>query len=116
MKSSSIQISWKKTNAALTVDHYEVKLDEGGWINIGTQTSYGFNGLIDGIHTFAVKSVDESGLSQIYSINVLVAAGGEQGVPLIYVGVVVAIIGVLTFVALLILSFVRKRKRPKLVN
>ncbi len=96
------------------MDHYEVKLDEGAWANIGTQTSYQFNGLIEGIHTFAVKSVDESGLSQIYSINVLVTAGGEQEVPLIYVGVVVAIIGVITFVALLILSFVRKR--PKLAN
>lgn len=116
MKSSSIQISWKKTDEALTVDHYEVKLDEGAWANIGTQTSYEFNGLIDGIHTFTVKSVDESGLSQTCSVNVLVTAGGEQGVPLIYVGVVVAIIGVITLVALLILSFVRKRKRPKLAN
>jgi hypothetical protein len=111
VKSSSFQISWKTTDSSSTVDHYEVKLDEGIWTNIGTQTSYEFNGLIEGIHTFTVKSVDESGLSQTCSMNVLVTPGGEQGVPLMYVGVVVAIIGLLTCVALLALKFVRKRKK-----
>ena len=111
VKSSSLQISWKTTDTALTVDHYEVKLDEGIWSNIGIQTNYEFNGLIAGIHTFTVKSVYENGLSQTYSINAIVTASGEQEIPLMFVGVVAAIIGVATCISLLVLKFVRKRSK-----
>jgi hypothetical protein len=112
VKSSSLQITWKATDAGSSVDHYEVKLDDGAWTNIGTQTSYVFNGLIDGNHTFNIKPVGAGGLSQTYSINASVATVVESEVPLIYLGVVVAIIAVAAIVILLVLKFVRKR--PKL--
>ena len=111
VKLSSLQINWKPTDEGSTVDHYEVKLDDGVWTNIGTQTSYNFNGLVDGNHTFNIKVVGESELSQTYSINALVTAGVEQGVPLMYVGVVVAIIAVATMVALLGFKFFRKQSK-----
>ena len=110
VNSSSLQISWKTTSRpGSTVDHFEVKLDEGVWANIGTQTSYSFNGLIDGIHTFTVKSLDKDGLIQVYSINALVNTDVEQEVSLMLVGVVAAIIGVSTILFILTLKFVRKR-------
>jgi hypothetical protein len=95
------------------VDHYEIKLDKGIWTNIGTQTSYVFNGLIDGNHTFNIKPFGSNGVSQTYTINVVIAAGADQGVPLMYVGLAVAVIAVVTIIAFLGLKFVRNK--PKLL-
>lgn len=111
MDSSSLQITWKVTETSSYVDHYEVKLDDSAWTNIGTQTSYEFNGLIDGNHTFNVKSVGDNGLSQIYSINASVTNAGESGIPLMYLGVVVAIISVVTIVILLGLKYIGKKSK-----
>jgi hypothetical protein len=93
------------------VDHYEVKLDDGAWTNIGTQTNYEFSGLIDGNHTFNIKAVDADGMNQTYSINASVTNVVDSGFPLVYVGVVVAIIAVATIVILLVLKFVRRRSK-----
>jgi len=112
VKSSSLQLSWKTTNAATTADHYEIKLDNGVWTNIGTQTQYTFNGLTDGNHTFNIKPVSADGVSQTYSINVIITTAAEQAFPLIYVGLAVAIIAIATTAVFLALKFVRKR--PKL--
>jgi len=100
VKSSSLQITWKLTETSSAVDHYEVKLDDNAWTNIGTQTSYEFSGLIDGNHTFNIKSVGDNGLSQIYSITASVTNEVESGIPLMYLGVVVAIIAVSTIAIL----------------
>lgn len=93
------------------MDHYEIKLDNGVWTNIGTQTQFTFNGLPDGNHTFNIKPFGSSGVSQTYSINVVIAAAAEQGVPLMYVGLAVAVIAVATIVAFLGLKFVRKKPK-----
>ena len=43
------------------IDHYEVKLDDGSWIDVGTDTSYTFSGVSEGDHTVYVKAVDLAG-------------------------------------------------------
>lgn len=43
------------------IDHYEVKLDDGSWIDVGTDTSYTFSGVSEGSHTVYVKAVDLAG-------------------------------------------------------
>ncbi len=93
------------------MDHYEIKLDNSVWTNIGTQTLYTFTGLTDGNHTFSIKPVSAGKVSQTYSLNVIVAATAEQAFPLMYVGLAVAIFAVVT-AAFLVLKIVRKR--PKL--
>jgi len=57
----SIQVSWQASDALSGIDHYEIKLDSGTWINVGTSTSYMFNDLIDGTHIVTVKAVDKAG-------------------------------------------------------
>jgi predicted phage tail protein len=111
VNSASLQLSWRTTNAGTTTDHYEIKLDNGVWTNIGTQTQYTFNGLTDGNHTFNIKPVSAEGVSQTYSIIVVIAAGTEQAVPLMYVGLAVVVIAVATTVVLLVLKFVRNRPK-----
>jgi YVTN family beta-propeller protein len=113
VESSSLQISWRATDASSTVDHYEVELDSEIWVNIGLQTNYTFNGLSNGSHVFYVKAVGTSGLNQINSINVIVnPAKSESPIPLVYVAVVIAIIVAITIGLLLFLKFFKKK--PKL--
>jgi uncharacterized membrane protein YhfC len=108
VNSSSLQISWKTTNPGTLVDHYEISLDNGVWTNIGTQTLYTFNGLTDGNHTFNIKPVSLGKITQTYSLNVIINTTAQQAFPLVYVGLVVAVIAIAT-AAFVVLKFVRKR-------
>ena len=58
--SSDVTVSWTG-NDNLGVDHYEVSLDGGSWIDVGTDTSYTFTGLSDGDHNVTVMVVDKAG-------------------------------------------------------
>jgi hypothetical protein len=72
---------------------------------------YTFNGLTDGNHTFNVKPVSADGVSQTYSISVVIATAAEQAFPLIYVGLAVAVIAIATTAVFLALKFVRKKSK-----
>lgn len=63
VKSSRVLVSWSGSDVASGIDHYEVKLDEDPWVNVGNDTSYTFNGLGDGNHIVYVKAMDEVGNS-----------------------------------------------------
>jgi len=43
------------------VDHYEVRIDSGSWIDVGTGTNYTFSGFDEGNHTVRVRVVDVAG-------------------------------------------------------
>ena len=52
------------------IDHYEVKEDDGMWINNGLSTSYEFS-LTNGAHTLCVKAVDDVGNSNTSCVTVV---------------------------------------------
>ena len=106
VKSSSLHVSWNAIDGSPAVDHYEVMSDDGAWTNIGTQTSYEFNGLIDGNHTFNIKAVGVDGVSQTYSISVLVAAGFPTESIIIVAIIIIVLVAV-------IVGYKKVLKRPK---
>ncbi|WXG39360.1 MAG: NosD domain-containing protein [Candidatus Freyarchaeum deiterrae] len=54
---TSVDITWTGSDNGV-IDHYEVKLDAGSWINVGnTTTSYTLS-LVVGYHTFYVTAFD----------------------------------------------------------
>ena len=69
IRSSSPTITWTGTDATLGLDHYEIRLDDGSWINVGTNTTHTFTGVGDGTHTVEVKAFDKAGYSQAASVN-----------------------------------------------
>ena len=63
VKSSKITVVWIGSDADSSIDHYEVKVDEGAWVNVGNNTSYNFTDLADGSHTVHVNAIDKAGNS-----------------------------------------------------
>jgi len=61
VQSSDVEVQWTGSDNPSGIDHYEVKLDTGSWIDVGTQTQYTFTGVSDGQHTVYVKAVDDAG-------------------------------------------------------
>ncbi len=64
LKSSNIVIMWNGSDVISGIDHYEIKLDDGSWIDIGKQTIYMLSDVNDGIHRVEVKAIDKAGLTQ----------------------------------------------------
>ncbi|MFO7991635.1 MAG: S8 family serine peptidase [Thermoplasmata archaeon] len=59
--SSSVDIQWSGSDGTSGIDHYEIQLNAGSWIDKGTSTSHTFTGLSDGSHTVRVRAYDNAG-------------------------------------------------------
>lgn len=69
---SSINLTWQGSDDLSGIDHYEVKIDEEDWINVGTQTKYTLSGLDEGRHTIFLKAVDKASNEIIVKIHIIV--------------------------------------------
>ena len=58
---TKITISWSGEDALSGIDHYEIRIDGGNWIDKGTQTSHTLENLTEGKHTVEIKAVDKAG-------------------------------------------------------
>jgi len=61
---NKVTVTWAGFDAGSDIDHYEVRLDDGLWINVGTNTSYTFDKLNDGDHIVYIRAVDKAGNSR----------------------------------------------------
>jgi len=80
------------------VDHYEVKIDSEDYVNVGLNTTYTFEGVSDGAHTFHIKVVDKAGNYRETSVYVKVDTnpfspfGPYMGIPLyLLIGIIVVV-------------------------
>ena len=106
IRSSSLTITWNGSDATSGIDHYEIRLYGGSWINVGTNTTYTFAGVGDGRHAVEVKAFDKAGWSQVVSVNFTVNTSQIRGGPeykeeLTIIGVVVTIVALATAMYLL---------------
>ena len=72
IKSSTITVTWTGSDATSGISHYEIRLDEYSWIDVGTNTTHTFTGLDDGSHTIEVKAFDNAALTKQDSVNFIV--------------------------------------------
>jgi hypothetical protein len=79
--SSFFQVDWMATDAGSGVNHAEVSLDNGEWIDVGTKTTFNFTGLSNGTHVFAIRVVDNAGNSQTILKNVTVNVTSPTSTP-----------------------------------
>jgi len=61
VKSSNITASWTGSDEDSGINYYEITLDSGPWINVGTDTTYTYTGLGDGSHIIGIKAIDKAG-------------------------------------------------------
>ncbi len=69
IKSSTITVTWSGSDATSGISHYEIRLDDNSWINVGTNTLHIFTGVGDGSHIVDVKATDKAGMSKQSTVN-----------------------------------------------
>ncbi len=112
VKSSSVQVTWTGSDADTGIDHYEVKLDDGSWLDVGTDTSHTFTGMSDGSHTIHVKAVDGADNSKIALVNFTVNTSLLLGPGWMDDIMIFAIIIIVIVVIVAAVVLVRRRKPP----
>lgn len=110
LKSSDVVIIWSGSDQTSGIDHYEVRIDDGSWTNIGSQTTYyTFSGLNDGSHIADVKAIDKAGLTQVASVKFIVNTSLVGGPGWIDDATVLG--GIITLVALGITMYILKIRK-----
>jgi hypothetical protein len=111
----SVTIEWSGADYLSGIDHYEVQVDGGNWIPMGTATSYELKGLQDKWYSVTVKAIDKSDNTATSTVgfgiytSIWSQNGPYQGIPLY------ALIAVIIVVALLVgyVLIRRRRKQPE---
>jgi len=110
IKSSEVTIQWIGTDAGSGIDHYELRLDGGSWINRGIEQTYTFTGLNDGSHTVDVNASDKIGRSQTSSVRFTVNTSPLGGPGYIDEAILLMVIAATFGVLGLYFFKIRKRK------
>ncbi len=61
LHSSDVKVSWVGTDFRSGISHFEIRLNNGTWENIGDQRNYTFEDLEEGTYTVSVRAVDNAG-------------------------------------------------------
>ncbi len=64
----SIKVEWTGSDTGLGISHYQVNINNQGWINVGTNTSYTYTNLSDASYQVDVRAVDKGGNSAIDTV------------------------------------------------
>jgi PKD repeat protein len=113
IKSSTVTVSWSGADATSNMDYYKVKLDDGSWINTGTNSEYTFTGASDGSHVLDIIAVDQANNSRQVQIHFSVNTSFIGGPGWTEEIVVFATIGVAVSVAVAVFIIRRARKNRK---
>ena len=70
----SVTLAWTGSDNVSGIDRYEIRLDDGPYINVGAATSFPFRGLTPGMHYFYVVAYDRAGNSNRYYADTIAVA------------------------------------------
>ena len=68
---TEITVEWSGSDN-VGIDHYEIRIDGGTWIDVDLQNNYTFTGLSEDIHSIDLKVVDLAGDEFIVSLTVII--------------------------------------------
>jgi len=57
LNTTSVTVEWNGSDD-IGIDHYEIQIDGGSWVNVGTNTNYTFNSLSETSHIVSVRAYD----------------------------------------------------------
>ncbi len=102
---NTVTVEWDADPEGTDLDHFEVRLDDGEWVNVGKNTSHTFEDLDDGEYTVEIRSTDIAGNtateSRTFTVDtpVIGFSGGQLLKPMpllaLVLVVVVVVIGVM---------------------
>jgi len=107
IEASTITATWIGEDETSDIDHFEIRLDDGPWINTGTNMTYTFTRTNDGSHVLDIKAIDKAnnyGQVRIrFSVNTSLI-GGPGWIDDI------AVFGILIFlIAVAVFLFIKKK-------
>jgi hypothetical protein len=107
----SVTIEWSGADYVSEIDHYEVRVDGGNWVPMGTATSYELRGLQDKWYGVTVKAVDKSGNNATTTVGfgIYTSIWSENG-PYNAIPLYAVIVTIIAGVILSVLLYWRKRK------
>ena len=76
--SSTVDVGWTGNDVLSGIGHYEVQIDSGSPINVGTNTSYPFVGVLDGDHIVNVIVFDQAGNQRNVTVSFIVDTVAPQ--------------------------------------
>jgi len=76
----NVTVEWKGEDK-LGIDHYEVKLNDGNWINTGTSTQYTLENLSPGEYTVYIKAINVKGGETVSEVTFTVAKAEVKEKP-----------------------------------
>ena len=102
IKSSAIDVSWSGSDEVSGINHYEIRLDDGSWIDVGAEASYTFAGLADGEHKVTIKAVDKAGNVKEESVEFivntsLIGSPGWTDDTIVFSAIAAIIIGLIAY-------------------
>jgi len=110
IRSSTVTVTWEGSDNTSDIAHYELRLDRGFWVSVGTNTTQIFTGFGDGAHSIEIKAVNKVGLEKVISVSFNVDTSLLFGLGFLEV------IGILAVIILVILGvciyFFKIRKQP----
>jgi hypothetical protein len=109
IKSLTITITWTGSDETSSINHYEIRLDNGPWNNIQTSTTHTLTGLTDGTHTVDVKAVDKAGNEEYATVTFAVDTTAPFGLGYFEIAIIATLVatGILGTAAYL---FKKRRK------
>ena len=72
LNTSIVTVSYLGVDSLSGMDHYEIQVDHGVFISVGTDVLHQLSGITDGIHTFTVKAFDRAGNQRYFTVEATV--------------------------------------------
>jgi serine protease AprX len=112
--STIVLVEWSGYDPASGIDHYEIKINDDAYMDMGLETGHTFGELSVGDHTFTVKAVDGAGNFREESLVVQIVTELEYpfDVALLW-GLVITLVIMSLLTALILMFYVMRRKTEK---
>ncbi len=107
LEESTVTVEWSGSDDASWIEYYEVRVDEGSWDNVGTDTSHDFSDLSDGDHIVNVRATDAVNRTAMDSISFTVNTSPIGGPGMLEEGAIG--VGAVAIIAILVVFLRRKR-------
>jgi hypothetical protein len=65
----SVHLTWSGTDSGSGIDHFEIRLDDQDWVDVGLENEFQLDGLEDGDHHVTIKIVENSGSNATASVD-----------------------------------------------
>jgi hypothetical protein len=120
IKKSKVKCKWLGEDSFSGIDHYELRLDDGDYINLKKTKEYTFENLLSGEHTIRIRAYDQAGNSNEIGLNIKIDrpdkdSDGKSTND--YTGLTVVFVIIIIVVIILLILFMKPlKKSPKGLN